>query len=441
MRLSQGLNLDSYHSKLNFAEPLAKVGTIRRAIGLIIESLGPPVPVGTVCDIPSVDGTTTVPAEVIGFRDHMIISMPLRPISGVRLGDKIYAMKSTPVIPIAPSMLGRVVDGLGEPIDQHGPIVYTDQVPLYPPPINPLRRENITRPISTGIRCIDGMLTCGMGQRLGIFGGSGVGKSTLLGMIARFATADVNVIALIGERGREVPGFLSKELGPEGLAKSVVIVSTSDCPPLLRIRGAMAAGAIAEYFKNQGKNVLLIMDSITRLAMAQREVGLASGEPPTSKGYTPSVFTLLPRLVERAGNFRNSGSITGFYTVLVEGDDFNEPISDAVRSLLDGHIMLSRQLAWKNHYPCIDVLSSVSRLMPQLVDPEHRTQAGRLRELLSAHKQSEDLINIGAYVHGSNPRIDEALQKYERMQSFLKQDSEMRVDLADTKTELASIFN
>jgi flagellum-specific ATP synthase len=259
-------------------------------------------------------------------------------------------------------------------------------------------------------------------------------------MISRYAPADINVIALIGERGREVPGFIAKELGPSGLAKSVVIVSTSDCPPLLRIRAAMAAGAVAEYFKNQGKNVLLVMDSITRLAMAQREVGLASGEPPTSKGYTPSVFTLLPRLVERAGNFRNSGSITGFYTVLVEGDDFNEPISDAVRSLLDGHLMLSRQLAWKNHYPCIDVLSSVSRLMSQLVDGEHRALAGRLRELLSAHKQSEDLINIGAYVAGSNPRIDEAIQKHEKILSFLKQDSENRVDLAESKSQLAAIF-
>jgi flagellum-specific ATP synthase len=440
MRSSLCLNLDNYHSRLDFADPFVKVGTIRRAVGLIIESLGPPVPVGTVCEIPSLDDETSVPAEVIGFRDQMILSMPLRSISGVRLGDKIYAMRSAPTISVAPSLLGRVIDGLGEPIDHHGPIIYTDQAPLYPAPINPLRRENITEPISTGIRCIDGMLTCGRGQRLGIFGGSGVGKSTLLGMISRFATADVNVIALIGERGREVPGFLAKELGPDGLAKSVVIVSTSDCPPLLRIRGAMAAGAIAEYFKNQGKNVLLIMDSITRLAMAQREVGLASGEPPTSKGYTPSVFTLLPRLVERAGNFRNSGSITGFYTVLVEGDDFNEPISDAVRSLLDGHIMLSRQLAWRNHYPCIDVLSSVSRLMPQLVNSEHRNQAGRLRELLSAHKQSEDLINIGAYVAGSNPRIDEALHRYERMQAFLKQDSEIRVDLETTKAQLAALF-
>lgn len=434
------LNLSGYLNQLNDTEPLLRMGKIKRAVGLTIESLGPPVPVGTVCEIPTADGSSAVPVEVIGFRDQMILSMPLRSISGVKLGDKIFARKAAPCIPVSPNLLGRVINGLGDAIDESDPLQATEFYPLLPPPLNPLSRESIVQPISTGIRSIDGLLTCGKGQRLGIFGGSGVGKTTLLGMIARFASADVNVIGLVGERGREVPGFIEKELGPEGLAKSVVVVSTSDSTPLMRIRAALAAGAIAEYFKDLGKDVLLIMDSITRLAMAQREVGLASGEPPTTKGYTPSVFSLLPKLVERAGNFHAGGSITGFYTVLVEGDDFNEPVSDAVRSLLDGHIVLSRRLAWKNHYPCIDILSSISRLMPQLTTDHHRIHAGRMRDLLSAYNEAEDLINIGAYVSGSNPLIDDALKRYKGIQDFLKQSSEQKSNISEAETGLERLF-
>ncbi len=435
------LDLSHYWNSLASTETLVKIGTVKRAVGLTIESQGPPVSIGTVCEIPTEDGPQSVPVEVVGFRDQRILSMPLHTITGVKLGDRIIARKPTPSIRVSPQMLGRVIDGLGDPLDSGGPILYTDEVSLYPAPTNPLERESIAEPISTGIRAIDGLLTTGKGQRMGIFGGSGVGKSTLLGMLARFASADVNVIGLVGERGREVPGFITKELGTEGLAKSVVVVSTSDCTPLMRIRAALAAGAIAEFFKNQGKNVLLFMDSITRLAMAQREVGLASGEPPTSKGYTPSVFALMPRLIERAGNFRGRGSITAFYTVLVEGDDFNEPISDAVRALVDGHIILSRQLAWKNHYPCIDVMASISRLMPQLTPREHWQSAGRMRELLSVYKQAEDLINIGAYVSGSNPRIDEAIRKMELINGYLRQDSEQKTVLAESAGQLLQLIN
>jgi len=434
------LNMSHYWNSLAATDTLVKVGTVKRAVGLTIESQGPPVSVGTVCEIPTEDAKDSVPVEVVGFRDQRILSMPLRTINGVKLGDKIIARKPTPCIRVSPLMLGRVLDGLGEPLDGIGPIPYSEEITLYPTPTNPLDREAIVEPISTGIRAIDGLLTTGKGQRMGIFGGSGVGKSVLLGMLARFASADVNVIGLVGERGREVPGFISKELGPDGLAKSVVVVSTSDCTPLMRIRAALAAGAIAEFFKNQGKDVLLFMDSITRLAMAQREVGLASGEPPTSKGYTPSVFALMPRLIERAGNFRKGGSITAFYTVLVEGDDFNEPISDAVRSLIDGHIILSRQLAWKNHYPCIDILASNSRLMPQLSSRDHRQSAGRLRELLASYKQSEDLINIGAYVSGSNPRIDEAIRKMDSINGYLQQDTEQRTYMGESINRLMQVM-
>jgi flagellum-specific ATP synthase len=292
-----------------------------------------------------------------------------------------------------------------------------------------MERRNIEESLGTGIRAIDGMLTCGKGQRIGIFGGSGVGKSTLLGMMARYTSADVNVISLVGERGREVRGFIEKDLGPEGLKRSVVVVSTSDQPPLLRIRAALVATTIAEFFRDQGKDVLLVMDSVTRFAMAQREVGLAAGEPPSSKGYTPSVFSLLPRLVERAGNFMSGGSITGFYTVLVEGDDMSEPIADAVRSLLDGHVVLSRELAWRNHYPCIDILQSVSRLMSELVPQPYQQKAGKIRELLSTYRKAEDMVNIGAYVKGSNPKIDMALKKIDPINSFLIQRYDEKVGL------------
>jgi flagellum-specific ATP synthase len=424
------LNLGSYFYKLKELSPIKMIGSVKRAVGLTVESLGPPVSVGELCEIVGKDRTGgSIPAEVVGFRDNYVISMPLYKVHGVKLGDKVICRKKKASIPVSLSLLGRVVNAIGEPIDDKGPIDATEQYPIQPVETNPLERKNIEETLGTGIRSIDGLLTCGKGQRIGIFGGSGIGKSTLLGMMARFTSADVNVIGLVGERGREVRGFIEKDLGEEGLKRSVVVVSTSDQPPLLRIRAALVATTMAEYFRNLGKDVLLVMDSVTRFAMAQREVGLAAGEPPSSKGYTPSVFALLPRLLERAGNFMSGGSITGFYTVLVEGDDMTEPIADAVRSLLDGHIVLSRELAWRNHYPCIDVLASVSRLMPDLVSQSYLQKAGKIREFLSTYSKAEDMLNIGAYAKGSNPKIDLALKKIDAVTSFLIQRSDERVAL------------
>ncbi len=417
-----GIGLGNYFHKLRELDPIKTIGTVKRAVGMVVESLGPPVSVGEVCEIVGAGRRGTgIPAEVVGFKDNYVISMPLYKVHGVKLGDKVICRRKKASIPVSASLLGRVVNALGEPIDDRGPIDAAEKYPIHPSETNPLERKNIEETLGTGIRSIDGLLTCGKGQRIGIFGGSGVGKSTLLGMMARYTSADVNVIGLVGERGREVRGFIEKDLGEEGLKRSVVVVSTSDQPPLLRIRAALVATTIAEYFRNMGKDVLLVMDSITRFAMAQREVGLAAGEPPSSKGYTPSVFALLPRLLERAGNFMSGGSITGFYTVLVEGDDMTEPIADAVRSLLDGHIVLSRELAWRNHYPSIDILASVSRLMPDLVPESYLQKAGKIREWLSTYNKAEDMLNIGAYVKGSNPKIDVALKKIDSVFSFLIQ--------------------
>jgi flagellum-specific ATP synthase len=362
--------------------------------------------------------------------------MPLGQMPGVRSGDAVVATGTRAEVAVGNHLLGRVIDALGRPLDDLGPIEHACTYPLFRESTNPLARANISRPLATGVRTIDGLLTVGAGQRIGIFGGSGVGKSTLLGMMAKHTSAQVNVIGLIGERGREVREFVENELGPEVMAHSVVVVSTSDDSALLRIRAAMTATAIAEYFKDCGADVLLIMDSVTRFAMAQREIGIAAGEPPSSKGYTPSVFSLLPRLLERAGNFNSGGSITGFYTVLVEGDDMNEPIADAVRSILDGHIILSRQLAARNHYPCIDVLHSASRLFSQLTTTEHRSAAARFRELLATYNSSEDLIKIGAYQHGSSPLVDEAIQRHDEFNSYLRQDRTAKVDQVHAVEEL-----
>ena len=329
--------------------------------------------------------------------------MPLGTTAGIRPGDTIVARGGSARIMVGPELLGRVLDGLGQPLDSLGPVRTGTTAPLYPPPMNPMARDAIVTPMGTGVRAIDSLLTCGRGQRLGLFGGSGVGKSTLLGMMARGTSADVAVIALVGERGREVRSFLEHDLGAEGLKRSVVIVSTSDNPPLVRLRAAYAATTVAEYFRAQGQHVLLMMDSITRFAMAQREVGLAAGEPPTAKGYPPSVFALLPGLLERAGNVRGQGSITGFYTVLVEGDDSNEPVADNVRAILDGHIVLSRDLAARNHYPAIDVLHSVSRTMPDVTTVDHRLKAGTVRDWMATLRDSEDLVSVGAYVAGCEP--------------------------------------
>ena len=426
----QDLNLEKYFHKLEKCNPIKTIGTVKRAVGLVVESVGPPVSVGELCEITgSRSSGRGIPAEVVGFRDNYVITMPLYKVDGVKLGDRIYSRKAKATVPVSDSLLGRVVNALGDPIDDKGRIESSKSYPIHPLETNPLARKNIDEPLGTGVRSIDGLLTCGKGQRIGIFGGSGVGKSTLLGMMARYTSADVIVIGLVGERGREVRGFIEKDLGEEGLKRSVVVVSTSDQPPLLRIRAALAATTIAEYFRDQGKSVLLVMDSVTRFAMAQREVGLAAGEPPASKGYTPSVFSLLPKLLERAGNFMSGGSITGFYTVLVEGDDMSEPISDAVRSLLDGHIVLNRELAWKNHYPCIDVLSSISRLMPELVVPAYLQKAGKIREWLATYTKAEDMINIGAYAKGSNPKIDVALEKIDCINSYLVQRSDERENI------------
>jgi flagellum-specific ATP synthase len=435
-----GIKLDSYFHKLKDLDPVKTIGSVKRAVGLVVESLGPPVSVGELCEIVGRDGPgASIPAEVVGFRDNYVISMPLYKVHGVKLGDKVICRGKKASVPVNSSLLGRVINAMGEPIDDKGPIDAYEEYPMQPSETNPLERKNIEETLGTGIRAIDGLLTCGKGQRIGIFGGSGVGKSTLLGMMARYTSADVNVIGLVGERGREVRAFIERDLGEDGLKRSVVVASTSDQPPLLRIRAALVATTIAEYFRNMGKDVLLVMDSITRFAMAQREVGLAAGEPPSSKGYTPSVFALLPRLFERAGNFMSGGSITGFYTILVEGDDMTEPIADSVRSLLDGHIVLSRELAWRNHYPSIDILASVSRLMPDLVPASCMQKAGRIREWLSTYYRAEDMLNIGAYAKGSNPKIDLALKKIDLISSFLVQHSNERVNLEDAFARVEEI--
>jgi len=415
------ISLERFRARLERIDPLPVTGRVIRTVGLVVESRGPRARVGEICELMGDPGTPPLPLEVVGFRENTLLTVPLGTTAGIRPGDRIISRGRVSSIAVGPGLLGRVIDGLGRPLDGLGDIDAAEQYPLYPPPLNPLDREGVTAPLGTGVRAIDGLLTCGRGQRLGLFGGSGVGKSTLLGMMARSTSADIAVIGLIGERGREVRGFLEHDLGPEGLKRSVVVASTSDNPPLVRIRAAYAATAIAEYFRDQGRNVLLMMDSVTRFAMAQREIGLAAGEPPTAKGYPPSVFAMLPGLLERAGGVRGRGSITGLYTVLVDGDDTNEPIADAVRGILDGHVVLSRDLAARNHYPAIDILQSVSRTMPDVTGVEHRTKAAQVRAWLSTLRDSEDLVSVGAYVPGSSPRIDEALAKRDAVEAFLRQ--------------------
>jgi flagellum-specific ATP synthase len=422
-------------------ETVRHLGRVTKVVGLVIEARGLQANIGSVCAVYPRGFREKIMAEVLGFRDDTMLLMPLAEYRGLAPGCPVETLEPRAVIPVGANLLGRVVDGMGKPIDGHGPIDCHEEYPLYAEPLNPLKRRRITRALSTAVKSIDGLLTLGCGQRMGIFAGSGVGKSMLMGMIARNSSADVNVIALNGETGREVNDFIEKNLGEEGLKKSVVIVATSDHLPLIRVRGAFIATAIAEYFRDRNLHVNLMMDSVTRFAMAQREIGLALGEPPTSKGYTPSVFTLLPRLLERAGNADREGSITGLYTVLVEGDDMNEPVADAVRSILDGHIVLARELAVQNHYPAVDVLASISRVMDDVTDPEQRRSAGELKSLLAIYKKAEDLINIGAYVRGSNAGIDRAVAMIERINAFLIQSDRDNVPLAESRRMLTALFS
>lgn len=416
----QPITFHRYREALKDIDTISYTGEITQVIGLTIESRGPAVQLGEVCLLYDYKKKHAIKAEVVGFRENRVLLMPLGELRGIGPGSLVESTHNSLMVPVGCELTGRILDGLGNPMDGKGPIPNPKWLPVDNLPPNPLERRRISRPLVLGIKAIDGLLTCGEGQRLGIFAGSGVGKSTLLGMIARNTEADINVIALIGERGREVQEFIQKDLKEEGLKRSVLVVATSDQPALIRVKAALVATTIAEFFRDQGLSTLFMMDSITRFAMAQREIGLAIGEPPVARGYTPSVFALLPRLLERTGNSAK-GSITGLYNVLVDGDDFNEPISDAVRGILDGHIILSRDLANSNHYPAIDVLSSVSRVMPDLVDEDHLKKAGRLKTLISTYRESQDLINIGAYSPGSNEDIDEAIEKISLINEFLQQ--------------------
>ncbi|MGD9809554.1 MAG: flagellar protein export ATPase FliI [Deferribacterales bacterium] len=415
-------------------------GKVTKIVGLTIEADGPLLGIGTRCSIESIDGRTIL-AEIVGFKDDRIVLMPYGESEGIAPGSSVTNESYGNTVKVSDNLLGRVLDGLGNPMDGKGPIKDFDLVNVYQSPPQALDREIIKTPVSTGIKAIDNLITIGRGQRVGIFAGSGVGKSVTLGMIARNSDADVNVIALIGERGREVREFIERDLGEEGLKRSVLVVATSDQSALIRKLGAFVGTAIAEYFRSKGLNVMLMMDSVTRFAMAQREIGLTVGEPPTTKGYTPSVFGLLPKLLERAGTQKGSGNITGLYTVLVEADDMNDPIGDTVRSIIDGHIVLSRGMAAKNHYPAIDVLSSASRLMKEIVDKKQYANAGRMRDLLASYNEAEDLINIGAYVKGSNPKIDESIAKIDKLNGFLRQGIDDSIQFNESTVLLDGIIN
>lgn len=425
--------------KIMTIDSYKRYGRVKQVIGQMIESQGPESSIGDLCLIYIGQRNKVIQAEVVGFRGENVILMPYTSINDIAPGSLVEATLKPLEIKVGPALIGNVVDALGQPLDGSNLPKGLMSVPTDQTPPNPLKRPTISQPIEVGVRLIDSLLTVGNGQRVGIFAGSGVGKSTLLGMIARNTTADLNVIALIGERGREVREFIEKDLGEEGLKRSIVVVATSDQPALMRIKGAFTATAIAEYFRDKGMNVMLMMDSVTRVAMAQREVGLAIGEPPTTKGYTPSVFAALPKLLERTGT-NEKGSITAFYTVLVDGDDMNEPIADTVRGILDGHFVLDRALANKGQYPAVNVLKSVSRVMNGIVTKEHRKAAEKLRERLSTYYNSEDLINIGAYKKGSSREIDEAIQLYPQIISFLKQGTDEKVTMQESIDSLFALI-
>jgi len=435
-----GIDLEKYNKALLSSNLIKYTGRVSQVIGLTIESHGPAVNLGEICNIYPLKGDAPIKAEVVGFRESIVCLMPLGSMSGVGPGSKIEATGESLSVGVSNDMLGRVIDGLGRVIDGKGAINNCTMYPVENCPPNPLTRKRIKDILPVGIRAIDGLLTIGKGQRIGIFAGSGVGKSTLLGMIARNTKADINVIGLIGERGREVREFIENDLQEEGLSRSVVVVATSDQPALIRLKAAQLATSVAEYFRDQGKDVMLMMDSLTRFAMAQREVGLAVGEPPVTRGYTPSVFSVMPRLLERSGT-SDKGSITGLYTVLVDGDDMNEPITDTVRSILDGHIVLSRSLANKNHYPAIEVLASVSRVMPNIVDDEHKNNANEFKNIMSVYKDAEDMINIGAYVKGSSSSIDRSIEKIEAIERFLRQGIEEKAEMDEVLNEMRIIVS
>lgn len=429
------LDMSKLEGRLSDMNMTRNFGHINRVIGLVIESIGPQASIGELCLIKSEHGD--IKAEVVGFDDNKVLMMPIGEMEGIKPGARVVATDQKLKVKVGRELLGKIIDGSGNVINDDN-LSGLSEVPVNRKPPNPLTRERIKDPLSLGVRCIDGFLTCGKGQRLGIFAGSGVGKSTLLGMAARNTNADINVIGLIGERGREVRDFIEKDLGEEGLERSIVVVATSDQPALLRVKAANIATAIAEYFRDQGEDVLLMMDSVTRVAMALREVGLAIGEPPATRGYPPSVFAELPKLLERTGT-NDVGSITALYTVLVEGDDFNEPVSDTVRGILDGHITLSRELAEASHYPAVDVLRSVSRIMEDIVSEEHGQAAARLQKLIATYNQSEDLINIGAYEKGSNPEVDKAIDKIDEINDFLTQGINEEANYEDTVQQLIKI--
>jgi len=410
---------------------IRKLGKVSQVVGLTIESVGPDVNIGQTCLIKAGKYGDAVLSEVVGFKNNNILLMPLGNMQGVGPGNLVEAQENPITVDVSDSLLGRVLDGLGRPMDGKPPIDDGVSFNVTNPAPNPLTRDRIDTPLMLGVKAIDGLLTIGKGQRVGIFSGSGVGKSTLMGMIARNTKADINVIALVGERGREVREFIEKDLGEEGLKRSVLVIATSDMPALVRLKAAEVATSIAEYFREQGRDVMLLMDSLTRYAMAQREVGLAIGEPPVSRGYTPSVFATIPKLLERAGN-SDKGSITGLYTVLVDGDDLTEPVTDTARSVLDGHIVLSRKIANRNHFPAIDVLASVSRCMSDIVNKEHKTAANLFKKSMAVYANSEDLINIGAYVKGSSEEIDDAISKHGAVNDFLTQDVGEKFEIEDS---------
>ncbi len=431
------ISLAAYIEAVKDTDPLQVYGKVSEITGIIIKATGMETSIGESCLIHT--GGSEVDAEVVGFRDGQVLLMATGELSGIKPGSRVQLMGKNVSVKAGPLLKGRVINDRCLPMDGKGPVSGVD-FPLISPTPNPLGRRRIQEPMDLGVRAINGLLTVGKGQRIGIMAGSGVGKSVLLGMIARYTEATVNVIALIGERGREVREFIEKDLGEEGIKKSVVVVSTAENPPLAKVRAALAATAIAEYFRAQGENVLLLMDSLTRVAQAQREIGLAIGEPPTTKGYTPSVFALLPKILERAGTTEGQGSITGIYTVLAEGDDMQDPVTDAARSILDGHIVLSRSLAMENHYPSIDVMQSISRLMNDIVDERHRQYASRFMETMATYKKMEDMINLGAYKAGSNPKVDYAVGLIDKLREYLKQDMLERRDLADSIQGLYYIF-